>query len=239
LNTVQFEARDSLNNVSTELVTLDFTSGNLWPLPYTADWGSVARIDDTAQVVDGLWALEGDTIRPLEPDYDRLVAIGDVAWTDYEVLVPITLWGYELEGFDSPSNRPALGGCLRWIGHQPNGKQPADGLVPIGACTIYRIRDPSGAPPNSIESWTNGSATTPGVTFHIDLGVTYWWKMRVVTNAVGPRYSVKVWPDGQPEPAAWTVEEQLGSGELLSGSMLLLAHHTDATFGTVVVTPLP
>ena len=238
-NTVEFEASDTLGNVSTELVTLDFTNANVWPLPYTADWGSATRIDDVAQVVDGHWALEGDLIHILEPDYDRLVAIGDVDWTDYEALVPITLWGFELDGFEAPSNRPALGGCLRWIGHQVNGRQPSDGLTPLGNCPIYRINAPSGTTTNTLEMWSNLSTTTPQTVFQIDFGVTYWWKFRVETTGPGPLYSVKVWPQGQPEPASWTVQETLGSGELTHGSMLILAHHVDATFGAVVVTPLP
>jgi hypothetical protein len=87
--------------------------------------------------------------------------------------------------------------------------------------------------------WSNLSTTTPQVAFQIDFGVTYWWKFRVETTAVGPLYRLKVWPDGSAEPAAWTVQEQLGSSELTHGSMLILAHHVDATFGAVVVTPLP
>ena len=63
--------------------------------------------------------------------------------------------------------------------------------------------------------------------------------MRVETTVGGPLYSLKVWPDGQPEPAAWTLQEQLDNTELTHGSMLMLAHHVDASFGPLVVTPLP
>jgi hypothetical protein len=239
-NTVELEARDLLGNVSNELVTIDFQSGNTWPLPYTIDWSTASRIDDVAQVVDGNWEIEGDTIRIVEPDYDRLVGIGDYqTWTSYEVLVPITLWGFELDGFEAPSNRPGLGACLRWIGHGQNGRQPADGLSPLGACPIYRINSPSGTTNNSLEIWNNLSPGSPQIIFQIDFGVTYWWRMRVEDNAVGPLYRFKVWADGTPEPGPWTLSEQLGSGELGAGSMLLLGHHVDATFGPVTITPLP
>jgi uncharacterized repeat protein (TIGR02543 family) len=239
LNTVQIQASDTLGNASSELVTVDYQANNVWPLPYTLDWGALPTIDAGAQVIDGLWTLEGSTIRPVELGYDRLVAIGDVAWTDYELTVPITLWGYDLAGFAYPSNRPALGVCLRWVGHQSNGKQPADGLNPLGACEIYRINRADASPPNSLESWTLDSATTPSAILQLDFGVTYWWKARVETTALGPLYSVKVWRYGDPEPAGWTVQEQQPLSALGNGSLLILAGYVDASFGPVTVTPLP
>ena len=83
-------AVDGLGNTSTETVTVDYESGDVWPEQYSIDWDSVANIQDVAQVVDGSWALDGDSVN-IEFGYDRLLAIGDESWTDYEVTVPITI----------------------------------------------------------------------------------------------------------------------------------------------------
>jgi hypothetical protein len=48
---------------------------------------------------------------------------------------------------------------------------------------------------------------------------------------------MKVWVDGSPEPADWEI---VGTDpvDVPSGSVLLLAHFTDVSFGNVVVNPL-
>ena len=51
------------------------------------------------------------------------------------------------------------------------------------------------------------------------------------------RYRVKLWPVGEAEPEPWDLE-RYESGDLESGSALLLAHHADVTFGNVTVRPL-
>ncbi|MFW6145699.1 MAG: hypothetical protein ACOC7R_00030 [Planctomycetota bacterium] len=50
-------------------------------------------------------------------------------------------------------------------------------------------------------------------------------------------YRMKLWPDGQSEPSEWDLEAENHPGELDRGSVVLLAHHTDATFGNVLIRP--
>lgn len=53
-------ATDTLGNATTETITVNYASGNSWPLPYSVDWAAAAQIQDVAQVVDGVWTLHGD-----------------------------------------------------------------------------------------------------------------------------------------------------------------------------------
>ena len=238
VNSVIITAVDGLNNTSVEFVTIDFASGNLWPLPYSVDWSTVSNIQDVAQVVDGLWAIESNSLRPLQVEYDRLVAMGDIAWEEYEVTVPITIYGFDPGGFMAPSNRPGVGLLLRWLGHSDIGnQQPEIGIDPLGAVGMYRISEDG--PPHSIEMWTNESPTSPGVSRTLEFGIRYIWKMRVEDIAdLGPLYSLKVWEDGEPEPLDWDLQEQQELTDLDVGSLVLVAHHVDAMFGTVTITPL-
>lgn len=40
-----------------------YAQGNVWPGDYSVDWRWVTDLQDVVRVVDGLWVLEGDTIR--------------------------------------------------------------------------------------------------------------------------------------------------------------------------------
>jgi hypothetical protein len=80
------------------------------------------------------------------------------------------------------------------------------------------------------------SNSTPGVPQN---GVRYIYKMRVETvSGQGGRYSFKVWISGQPEPAQWLMTAQESLSDPQNGSLLLIAHHVDATFGNVTITKL-
>ena len=103
------------------------------PLPYSIDWASVAEVSDFAQIVDGNWSQEAGGLRTVQAGYDRLVAIGDISWTNYEALVEFTL--------NAPVNRltePILGLLMRWTGHHDwDGQQPRGGWHPMGALLAY------------------------------------------------------------------------------------------------------
>jgi hypothetical protein len=49
--------------------------------------------------------------------YDRVIAIGDALWTDYEVSATITMNALDPAGFVWPSVSPGFGITLRWPGH--------------------------------------------------------------------------------------------------------------------------
>ena len=50
---------------------------------------------------------------------------------------------------------------------------------------------------------------------------------------VGGRYSFKVWETGQPEPPAWDIVGQEALSDPQNGSMMLISHHADASYGDV------
>ena len=86
--------------------------------------------------------------------------------------------------------------------------------------------------------------------FKVDPDIPYYFRMRVQTKNAGDSgfYSFKVWKVGETEPEDWTfaVQDSKPEGWLpgqpkespLSGSVLLVAHEVDATFGDVVIRPL-
>lgn len=234
VNEVVLTASDGAGNSSSRTVTVGRQDGSA-PLPYSTDWASAARIGDQAQVVDGKWGIDGDTVRPLELGYDRLLMLGDIAWSDYEVTVPVTVHGLG-PGHNSPSGGAALVGlALNWQGHtQTRNEQPFRYWYPTGAFAWYRWFEPTG------KFELSGNDRTPAVrnqSWGLELGQTYIFKARSETVAGGVQYSWKIWAEGSPEPATWflTILEDDGPA---TGSVGLIAHHADVQFGNVKVTPL-
>lgn len=224
-NTVTITATDSNSITTITDVIVDFNSVNVWPLPYTADWSQASTIEDVAQVVDGDWTIVGDTVRTAVQGYDRLIAIGDVSWTDYEVTVPITIHSFGGSG--------GVGVILRWTGHTDDpisGTQPKSGYLPLGEIAWYRS--------NHIEMYRlsqgvpNKSMTIPTETPHI-------FKARVETLEDGNSvYSLKVWAADANEPANWDLTTVPEVANLGNGSAVLIAHRCDVSFGTVDIRPL-
>jgi hypothetical protein len=230
VNEVVIRAVDGVGNVATRSVQLDYTAGSVWPLPYSIDWSTVSEIGDAAQVVDGKWALTPSGLRTAEPGYDRLVAIGDVTWQSYEVTVPITVHEFDEAGAGPYSDLPVIGVLMRWQGHtdDPLGGQPLAGYRPNG--NIGFVRD------GQLTWYDPSGAQTP---LAMQLDVEYTFKLRVVRNVDGTStYSMKVWRSADSEPGAWQSTVSEGPSDLQSGSLLLLAHHVDATFGDVSVVPV-
>jgi regulation of enolase protein 1 (concanavalin A-like superfamily) len=238
-NSVVITATDSIGNVAERTVTVDYTPGTVWPLPYDADWSGLAATDEiqgVGQVVDGLWGLEQiDTgpgraletfVRSIEPGYDRLLAVGDRTWTDYEFEVPIVM--------NSQPGGYGVGVLLRWDGHTDNpvaGWQPKTGYLPLG-CILW-------ARPGKIELYGNGGDILDSQSRTLSIGTVYVFKGRVETVAgVGGLYSMKVWELGQPEPAGWDITGQESLTDPQAGSPLLIAHQADASFGPVTITSL-
>ncbi len=233
-NTVTITAVDGNGNSTVKSVTAIFHSSNVWPQTYSIDWSQVGDVTDVAQVVDGLWEVEGSTLRPVQVDYDRLVAIGDMDWGDYRVVVPITIHGYSPDGFDQYSSKPGVGLLLRWQRHTPPG-QPERGFE-LGAIGFYRIGKTG---KNRLEMWTADSPTTPGKRRDLAYEVPYVFKMEVQRMASAHQYRFKVWEQGTPEPSDWDLVEDQPLTEAARGALLLVAHHMDVSFGDVAITPIP
>ncbi len=237
-NTVVIALTDSLGNRTETTVTVTFDDAAVWPEAATVDWTGVTRIEDVAQVVDGKWTVEADGVRPVELGYDRLIGIGDITWDNYEVTVPITIHGIDPNGFNWPSVAPGLGVLLRWKGHSVWGTwQPNIGYLPEGGTIWYDWGDNGGR----LKLFgDDGLSIADQSGRKLDFDVPYIFKIRAETHpGEGTLYSAKVWAASDSEPVDWDFSGMDGPSDLPDGSMLLVAHHVDATFGTVTVTPLP
>ncbi len=241
-------AIDRSDNRSAETVTVEVVAPSARDGNYTIDWDAVDDLADAVQVIDGLWIRDGGGIRtaPAHVGYDRTVAIGDVSWQDYEVTVPVTIHAVDETAFDVPtSGSPGVGVYLRWQGHTDvpvKCPQPHCGWNPNGASNWYQWqRDGPDllhlyAGPTSLPA--PKSANTDETRF--EPGHTYWFKARVETTPAGSLYGLKVWEDGvEAEPADWDLQRLTTTANLARGSLLLIAHHVDATFGNLAVLPIP
>ena len=247
-NTVVITAVDTTGTSSTAVVTVtNQVPAPLPPVTTLVDWATTGDPTDLGTVVDGKWYIQNDELRTAERGYDRLVAIGDTRWTDYEVEMPVTVHSVDLtRGWQS--GPPLIGFILRWNGHNDTvtpGAQPMQGWLPdgvgptpLGAMTHVRWISDSSTP---IQLWNHRTMTVdenPGLT--MQLGVTYRMKARVETlPSGGTQYSYRVWPDGTPEPTVWSVQFTAGTDDLepSSGSIVLVAHEADVSFGNVTITP--
>jgi len=156
-NTVIIKARDN-SAQATKTVTVNYDAGNVWPLPYTANWGALGSVQAGAQVVDGQWAINGGRLETVVPGFDRLVAIGDMSWTDYEVTVPVTVLSLNSAEWGPPSNGAGVGIIVRWTGHTSNGEQPGEGWRRLGALAWHRSRSSAAAAARNSSSAPTGQS---------------------------------------------------------------------------------
>ena len=109
--------------------TRTFSPPKSWPLPYSIDWTSTASIAERAQIFEGQWTHDGTGIRPVATGFDRVITLGDMAWTDYEVTAEITFNSFDQS---RPVVGSAVGLALGWQGHsdwgQPRFGHPSGGL---------------------------------------------------------------------------------------------------------------
>lgn len=223
-NTLVITATDTVGNQTTKTVTLQYESGRTWPLPYSIDWQAADKIQDVAQVVDGYWTLDKGLLRIVEAGYDRLVALGDTTWADYEATVPIIL--------HTKPDTTGVGLLYRWKGHTDEPvvcDQPKCGWEPLGALAWIK------ANPDQI-TFSKTNLVKP---MSFDLETPYWFKLRAETVLSDTLYSVKVWPNGQAEPTDWDLTHVETRPDFsTNGSLLLVAHKAEASFGNVFVKPI-
>jgi regulation of enolase protein 1 (concanavalin A-like superfamily) len=243
-NRLIITARDSTSTVVSDTVMVAYNAGNTWPLPYSIDWRAAGSLQQAVQVLDGIWTIDTltSTLRTLQLGYDRLVALGEQTWRDYEITAPITIHRFDSAGFAPPSNGGGVGFLLRWPGHSDlpatlAGRQPKTGYLPLGALAWYSYNSDGerlvimGNNLQILARETNGRRLTHGV--------RYIFKARVETlPGVGGRYSIKIWQDGLPEPPAWDLTGDEALTDPQQGCVVLAAHHVDASFGNISVVPL-
>jgi hypothetical protein len=240
VNTVAIMVMDSSNQESSRDVILHYTKNRKWPLPYHINWKDVRNIQDVAQVVDGRWQLAAGGVRILEPYYDRVIALGDVTWQNYEVTVPVTFHGFRQpqKGFDGGANVIHAAIAVRWPGHDEDGRQPRVKWYPLGATAEFRLT-------SDLQncSWRilggGGKRVNAESGRRIIFGECYQMKHRVETLPNGnTRYRVKLWNAAQAEPEEWDLQEEENRDDVQTGGALLIAHYTDVTFGNVTVMPV-
>ena len=245
-NQVKITAADTQGNSRSEIVSINYSCNNVWPQDYVINWSNTASIQDVAQIVDGLWIKEQNSIRPAKIGYDRLIAIGDMTWQDYEITSTITI-NTPLDS--SRPIKPNFGFITRWQGHQDwnssmlpewQFKQPRPAWYPLGALGLY-IWVPSlndyrlqiiGNNMKVIANDTSGR--------HLNVGVPYIFKMKAQTNGTNNKslYTLKVWQQGMAESTAVTISGYGVAGELKQGSVTLNAHNANVSFGNVTIRSL-
>jgi len=240
VNTLKITAVDSLGYSTEQTVTVNYYDGSVWPTSYSIDWASAGSIQNVAQIVDGNWDLLPTGVRTKDVGYDRLIAIGDVSWTDYEITVPLTVYSIDPAGYASPSNGPGVGLLTRWIGHNDINvvpTQPKIGWRPIGALGWYRWRSTTNERLELLGS--QGGILQTDTSRQLQFGLPYVMKMRVETGVdQESSYSLKWWEAGQEEPTSWDLT---GTGDPTTpqvGSLMLVAHHADVEFGNVSIMPV-
>ena len=245
-NTLTLAATDGFGRTTITLVKINYRTGLAWPLPYTVDWSRISDISRAIQIVDGIWTKTVDSLRTIEIGYDRVFAIGNLNWTNYEITVPIKLNAIDYAGGNNPvSGGAGLGLITHWLGHSFNPvnacecSQPRCGWSPSGATAWYLVWNYDGTPPGFLIS---GLSRPPVFIRHLlELHTWYIWKIRTesLERRHGYQYWMKFWRQGEQEPAQWDIQATDASDNTTSGSILLDAHHVDASFGNISIIPGP
>jgi hypothetical protein len=244
-NTVVITASDNQNHTATHTVTLNWAyTGGTWPLPYSIDWSNVTNIQNVAQIVDGQWALQTDgTVRTMQVGDDRLIALGDVSWTNYQVTAEITVNSFDCFQY-------SIGVVVGWTGHTiwpfypvPQPDQPGTGH-PFFGFGSYATTGTQTAPNAELNIYANSPNYPETVLvqdttgFRIVPGVKYVMKFAVQRNSnnTSSEYYLKIWPASATEPSNWDLAAQ---GDASTGSILLAAFQADVSFGKISVVSLP
>lgn len=233
----------------TRTVTIDRQTGST-PLPLHLRWSGVKNPADVGQIVDGRWELTPAGLRSAQLGYDRLFLLGERSWRDYELRTTITV--HAVDNVHASAG-PAIGVIARFTGHVTGGPlsfpsgQPQWGYQPFGAIAwLHWGRGKELPPPHPQFLAGDSNRRTTGADIpSFQLGTTYALRVTCRTlpdTADGQgvtRYQFKLWPAAESEPAAWSVASvQTSPIALRAGGPCLVAHHVDATFGDISVTPL-
>ncbi len=249
-NDLVLRARHRDGSQLEQRVVLDRVEGST-PLPFEVDWSAVTSPESVGWCVDGLWSIQDHALRSAYPAYDRLFAVGDESWRDYEVRTCVTVHAVAPEtGPYSGGN--GLGIVFRFQGHTVGGPldfpeaQPKWGYLPFGAITWLRWRKgaPGEDPSYQFYRGDRNELADHG-TLDFTPGRTYVFVASCESLADDPsgagrtRYRMKVWDAASPEPSAPAYEVvQVSQDALRSGGFAFVAHHVDASFGDLVVRAL-
>ena len=239
-NQVVITAIDSAGATTDQLVTVHYTDQNTWPLPYSVVWDQEDTLQRAVQITDGHWKRVPGGIRTVAPYYDRVLAVGDSSWRNYEVTTTVIF-----HEFAPPRPGPPTFGvshaaiATRWPGHDRDTQQPHVKWFPLGATAEFRLTDGLDSCRWRIFDGERLYVEDTSQIRSIALETRYHMKHRVQNVGDTTLYQVKLWSDGQSEPPVWSLEaREAAVGNETSGSALLLAHNTDVTFGDIYVVPV-
>ena len=214
-------------------VTIDYEAGDRWDPNYAIDWANVDDIQSVAQIVDGYWGHSAAGARLIEPGYDRFLAVGDEHYDNYELNLTIT--PHDLTSED-PRGRDGgvFGFGAIWGGHTDApvaGRQPKSGWQP-SEIVMYETDDNGNGrwyvfDRPGIDNMTLEEETTYNVTFRVEQ-----------PDPLSHTYKLKVWEVGEAEPTGWLVDRTYTYDDPMTGSLMLLSHYYDVTFGDLTVTEI-
>ncbi|MCZ6673644.1 MAG: hypothetical protein O7C75_11990 [Verrucomicrobia bacterium] len=242
-NTILIEAVDKDGTLYSEVMELTW-SPEASVADVNIDWSEVDELTDVAQPIDGLWRIEGENLvsAPEALGYDRVIGLGDMSWTDYEVLFPFEIYQTDPSSFGSEiSVGPALLVILRWQGHTDSPvvcAQPHCGWEPCGGAITYSFnKDDKSGEGSLTTGWHDKS---PGISdFIIEPGKPYWMRARAETTMMGNAYAFKIWEGMvENEPEDWSAQTLGGPLNMSRGSFVLAAHHIDLAIGNIKINPL-
>jgi hypothetical protein len=224
-----------------EEIIVNYTQNNQWPLPYSIKWNEVKNIQDVAQIVDGHWELAENGIRTKQVYYDRILAFGDSTWRNYEVETTVTFHGYSpLQKGPPIYNVVHAAIASRWPGHAQDDLQPNRKWFPLGATSEFRLT-------SDYDScrWR----IFDGEHFHVEQARDFYreinpeiaYKMKHRVEQIERNksiYSVKLWKTNEPEPNEWDLQAIEIQEKRETGSVCIIAHNTDVTFGDITVIPV-
>jgi hypothetical protein len=239
-NEVRIRAADAQGTRLVQTVVVEYDPGRIWPLPYEVEFSKVTNLQDVCQVVDGRWRRTSDGVRTAVLHYDRVLAFGDMNWTDYSVAAELISHDFPGPGGEGPGfgvNHAGIG--LRWRGHADDGKQPRVRWYPLGAATEFTLEKDLSRCRWRILPGPPQRPVYAARAFAIELGRKYWIKGKVKTLANGRSlYSSRIWASGEAEPDEWHVENmEQPSQDFSSGSAPLVAHRSDLTFCRIIIRP--
>ena len=211
------------------------------PLPYHIEWDTIHTPQDVGQFVDGCWSVGPAGLRTQHTGYERLFLIGNDAWTDYQITVPITIHAVDpLLGPYSGDN--GLGVIMRFAGHVEDSatEQPSWAYRPFGAVAWLRWKDGPDMPPQKQFYRADGDERRNFGEFPIIEGKTYALRAACVDAGNGfSTYRCAVWEAGEDAPTEWDWQVRIADGgDHSRGGIALVAHHVNASFGDAEIQPL-
>ena len=236
-NNLIIHAKNDSGEETTAEVIINYANKSIAIESFANNWGEETNIQAQGQAVDGFWAVDDNGIRPIQIGYDRLYNMGDMQWDNYEVTIPVTVHGID-PVYDEVNIGSAVDVVVRWQGHAVwDDSQPAWGWWPFGAMAMYEWPQPDLFLTKLAGNKLVSLAETEH--FSVEMNKPYMIKIRVETMPdLRSMYSFKSWPADQTEPDGWQFFGVQREWHPLNGSVLLVAHHADATFGNMTVKPV-